>query len=264
MQIRSSKIADERTARASASLAAERGPKVLMVDDDQELCRMVVKYLARDGFDIRAVHSGPQALQAIRSSHYDVMILDVMMPGMNGHEVLREIAASLGGVPAMPVLMLTARGDEIDRIIGLEIGADDYLPKPCSLRELAARLRAILRRTLQNGFATSKHPPILTVGDVTVDSAARKATRCGEALCVTSAEFAILRLLMESAGQPVRKDQLTQLALGREYTPYDRSVDVHIGNLRRKLAQGGGNDSLIKTIRGRGYLFAASDTRPLA
>jgi DNA-binding response OmpR family regulator len=181
-----------------------------------------------------------------------------MMPGMNGHEVLREVAALSGGVPAMPVLMLTARGDEIDRIVGLEIGADDYLAKPCSLRELAARLRAILRRTLQNGAATSKHAPTLTVGDITVDSAARRATRRGEVLHLTSAEFAILRLLMEAAGQPVRKDQLTQRALGREHTPYDRSIDVHIGNLRRKLATGGSKDALIKTIRGRGYLFITS------
>ena len=222
---------------------------------------MVVKYLARDGFDIRAVHSGTHALQTIRSSHYDLMLLDVMMPGMNGHEVLREVAALSGGVPALPVLMLTARGDEVDRIVGLEIGADDYLAKPCSLRELAARLRAILRRT-QSGVTASKHAPALTVGDITVDSAARRATRRGEVLHLTSAEFAILRLLMESAGQPVRKDQLTQLALGREHTPYDRSIDVHIGNLRRKLAAGGSKDAPIRPIRGRGYLFLTS--RPLA
>jgi DNA-binding response OmpR family regulator len=158
--------------------------------------------------------------------------------------------------------MLTAKGDEIDRVVGLETGADDYLAKPCSLRELAARLRAILRRTSQNG--SSIHQPVLTVGDITLDIAAQKATRNGATLRLTSAEFAILRLLMESAGQPVKKDQLTELALGRNYTPYDRSIDVHIGNLRRKLGVGDDYDSVIKTIRGRGYLFVASAASSVA
>jgi DNA-binding response OmpR family regulator len=232
-----------------------------MVDDDLELCRMVVRYLTQDGFSIRAVQSGRAALQALRISRYDVMILDVMMPAMSGHEVLRQVSAMSGNVPAIPVLMLTARGDEIDRVVGLETGADDYLAKPCSLRELAARLRAILRRTTQ--AATSHQLPTLTVGDVTLDVAARKAARNGVTLALTSAEFAILRLLMESAGQPVKKDQLTELALGRAYTPYDRSIDVHIGNLRRKLGFDESFDSVIKTIRGRGYLFAAAEN-PLA
>jgi DNA-binding response OmpR family regulator len=238
------------------------GPNVLMVDDDLELCRMVVRYLGQDGFNVRAVHSGAAALQAIRMSRYDVMILDVMMPGMSGHEVLRQVAAPSADGPPVPVLMLTARGDEIDRVVGLETGADDYLAKPCSLRELAARLRAILRRTAQS--SSSSHLPTLTVGDVTLDVAARKATRDGMALSLTSAEFAILQLLMESAGRPVKKDQLTELALGRSYTPYDRSIDVHIGNLRRKLSVGDSYDSVIKTVRGRGYLFVSSASNSVA
>ncbi|HZD52331.1 MAG TPA: response regulator transcription factor [Woeseiaceae bacterium] len=229
-----------------------------MVDDDHELCRMVVKYLTRDGFDVTVAHRGRLALEAVRSSRCDVMILDVMMPGMNGHDVLREIAASSGGVPAIPVLMLTARGDEIDRVLGLEIGADDYLAKPCSLRELAARLRAILRRTGSTGAGGPQHAPILKTGDITLNRAACTATRRGRPLSLTSAEFAILRLLMESAGMPVTKDEMTQEALGRHYTPFDRSIDVHIGNLRRKLSLGEHYDALIKTVRGRGYLLAVS------
>jgi two-component system response regulator CpxR len=233
-----------------------------MADDDTELCRMVVRYLTQDGFNVRAVHNGAAALHALKTSRYDVLILDVMMPGMSGHEVLRQVANLSGETLATPVLMLTARGDEIDRIVGLETGADDYLAKPCSLRELAARLRAILRRTAQG--SSSSHLPTLTVGDVTLDTAARKATRDGTTLSLTSAEFAILQLLMASAGRAVKKDQLTELALGRSHTPYDRSIDVHIGNLRRKLGLGDSYDSVIKTIRGRGYLFVSSVSNPVA
>jgi two-component system response regulator CpxR len=242
-------------------MTAACGAKVLMVDDDRELCRMVVRYLSQDGFEIAAVHDGRSALQAVEAARYDLMILDVMMPGMTGHDVLRQIMTMPGDLAAMPILMLTARGDEIDRVIGLETGADDYLAKPCSLRELAARLRAILRRTL--AVASQGHLPSLSIGDVTLDAAARKATLRGEALKLTSAEFAILRLLMEAAGRTVPKDRLTMDALGRSYTPYDRSIDVHIGNLRRKLG-GDSGESVIKTVRGRGYLFAATGADPVA
>lgn len=243
-------------------MTAACGTRVLMVDDDRELCRMVVRYLSQDGFDTTAVHDGASALRALHTAHYDVMILDVMMPEMSGHDVLRQVMTMRGETAAVPVLMLTARGDEVDRVVGLETGADDYLAKPCSLRELAARLRAILRRTT----VPAAHPqlPALTVGEVTLDAAARKATCRGEPLNLTSAEFAILRLLMESAGRPVTKEELTEQALGRRYTPYDRSIDVHIGNLRRKLGGGSSYDAVIKTIRGRGYLFAAAGTSTLA
>lgn len=234
---------------------------VLMVDDDQELCRMVVRYLHQEGFDTEVVHGGTQALQAIASRSYDVVILDVMMSGMSGHEVLRRLAAASHGVPTVPVLMLTARGDEVDRVVGLEGGADDYLAKPCSLRELSARLRAILRRTLPVG---ASHPPAVTIGDITIDSATRKVTRGDRTINLTSAEFSILRLLMGSAGEPVRKDQLMQRALGRKHLPYDRSIDVHVGNLRRKLGAGDNYDSVIKTIRGHGYLFVASMPKHVA
>jgi DNA-binding response OmpR family regulator len=238
-----------------------KGPRVLMVDDDQELCHLVISYLREDGFDATAVHSGAHALQVVQNHHYDVVVLDLMMPEMSGQEVLRRIVGRSGGAPAVPVLMLTAKGDEVDRVVGLETGADDYLAKPCSLRELSARLRAILRRTSP---ATSPHPLPLTIGDLTLDAATRKVTLSGRSINLTSAEFSIMQLLMESAGWPVRKEHLMEQALGRKLTPYDRSIDVHIGNLRKKLSAGSNYDAVIKTIRGRGYLFIAARSKDLA
>lgn len=232
-------------------------PRVLMVDDDPELCRMVVRYLCEDGFDVTAVHNGQRALEAVATSIFDVMVLDIMMPGMNGQEVLRRLQSDAGAGGAIPVLMLTARGDEVDRVIGLETGADDYLAKPCSLRELAARLRAILRRA--NAYGTARQAPaVLTVGQLSINVARRFAHRDGTRLRLTGAEFAILQMLMERSGRPVSKESLTRAALGRDYVPYDRSIDVHIANIRKKLdtsEQTGGRGSLIKTIRGAGYLL---------
>lgn len=236
-------------------------PRILMVDDDQELCRLIISYLRQDGFDATAVHSGAQALQVIRNHQYDVVVLDLMMPEMSGQEVLRRIAGRSGGAPVVPVLMLTAKGDEVDRVVGLETGADDYLAKPCSLRELAARLRAILRRTSP---PTSPHSPAVTIGDLTLDAATRQVTLDGRSVNLTGAEFSIMQVLMESAGWPVPKKDLVEKALGRKHIPYDRSIDVHVGNLRKKLAAGGNYDAVIKTIRGRGYLFVADRSKDLA
>ncbi len=232
-------------------------PRVLIVDDDPELCRMVVRYLREDGFDVTAVHNGQRALEAVGASAFDVMVLDIMMPGMNGQEVLRRLQSEAGAGGAIPVLMLTARGDEVDRVIGLETGADDYLAKPCSLRELAARLRAILRRANTRGPARQA-PVELTVGQLSINVARRIAHREGRRLELTGAEFAILQMLMQSPGRPVSKESLTRAALGRDYVPYDRSIDVHIANIRKKLDTGGQTGdrrSLIKTIRGAGYLL---------
>lgn len=224
---------------------------------------MVVAFLNADGFSAKAVHSGTRALAILEKSVFEILILDVMMPGMTGHDVMRQLAARTGGVLPVPVLMLTAKGDEIDRIVGLETGADDYLAKPCSLRELAARLRAILRRTVQSREQRLQGGPPVTVGEVSIDPGSQQVTLAGAPVNVTSTEFAILQLLMHSAGQPVPKEILTERALGREYLPYDRSVDVHIGNLRRKLEKISGAESPIKTIRGRGYLYAIpSGTSP--
>ena len=240
-------------------------PRVLMVDDDPELCRMVVRYLCEDGFDVTAVHNGRRALEAVAASAFDVMVLDIMMPGMNGQEVLRRLQSDAGAGGAIPVLMLTARGDEVDRVIGLETGADDYLAKPCSLRELAARLRAILRRANANGPLRQDRAE-LTVGRLSINLAQRIARQDGERLKLTGAEFAILQMLMERSGRPVSKESLTRAALGRDYLPYDRSIDVHIANIRKKLDGGEPSagkqtverGSLIKTIRGAGYLLVES------
>jgi DNA-binding response OmpR family regulator len=229
---------------------------VLMVDDDTELCEMVVAYLRDDGFKASAVHSGEQALKAVRMHSYDVMILDIMMPGMSGHEVLRRLQARPSGLAPMPVLMLTARGDEVDRIVGLETGADDYLAKPCNLRELSARLRAILRRSMRAAGETPGEPTIMSVAGIELDVGRRQVSQSGETKTLTGAEFAVLKTLMEFAGQTVSKEALTKAALGREYMPYDRSIDVHVANLRKKLGQTDSTGSLIKTVRGSGYQLA--------
>lgn len=231
-----------------------------MVDDDPELCEMVAKYLREDGFTVRTVHDGKSALQAVEDGTFDAMVLDVMMPGLSGHEVLRHLQQRSVGLLPMPILMLTARGDEVDRIVGLETGADDYLAKPCSLRELSARLRAILRRSARAGNDSSLSGRHLVVGNsvvgkLSLDTAIRAVSRDGVALQLTSAEFEILCLLMRSAGKAVSKEVLTNQALGREYIPYDRSIDVHIANLRKKLARNSATESVIRTIRGAGYLL---------
>jgi two-component system response regulator CpxR len=227
-----------------------------MVDDDTELCEMVVAYLRDDGFQASAVHSGEQALEAVRLHDFDAMILDVMMPGMNGHEVLRRLQAQPSGLAPMPILMLTARGDEVDRIVGLETGADDYLAKPCNLRELSARLRAILRRSMRTPGENYDKPSTLSVAGIDLDAGRRQVSQAGEPLNLTGAEFAVLKTLMQFAGQTVSKDALTKAALGREYLPYDRSIDVHVANLRKKLGQTDSSGSLIKTVRGSGYQLA--------
>tara|TARA_R110002096_G_scaffold128768_1_gene277082 strand:- start:3214 stop:3915 length:702 start_codon:yes stop_codon:yes gene_type:complete len=224
-----------------------------MVDDDVELCDMIVTYLNEDGFDASAVHDGPAALELLQSASFDALVLDLMMPGMNGHEVLRRLRSGSSAMTPMPVLMLTARGDDVDRIVGLESGADDYLAKPCNLRELAARLRAILRRSMHSPPDKQRRSGALEVGNITLDAARREASLAGEALVLTGAEFAILQILMEHAGEAVSKEVLSKSALGREYLPYDRSIDVHVANLRKKIQRGDAADTPIKTIRGLGY-----------
>ncbi|HNP66058.1 MAG TPA: response regulator transcription factor [Woeseiaceae bacterium] len=224
-----------------------------MVDDDVELCDMIVTYLNEDGFNASAVHNGPAALELLRTERFDALVLDLMMPGMNGHEILRRLRSGEFAMTPIPVLMLTARGDDVDRIIGLESGADDYLPKPCNLRELAARLRAILRRSMQSPAARQGGKGTVEVGDIRLDAARREASLGGKPLPLTGAEFAILQKLMEHVGEAVSKDVLTKSALGREYLPYDRSIDVHVANLRKKLQSDDAADTPIKTIRGLGY-----------
>lgn len=222
---------------------------ILIIDDDTELCDLLQRYLATQGFDVACSHDGKEALREVADTQYDALVLDIMLPGMQGLDVLRRLRESNN----TPVLMLTARGDDTDRIVGLELGADDYLPKPCNPRELAARLRAILRRTREED---NKAPPAqhLQAGDTGINKGTRRASYRDHPLALTSAEFDILCLLLEQAGQVVDKETLSQRALGRALTAYDRSVDVHISKIRRKLADAGG-DNLIISVRGQGYQF---------
>ncbi len=229
-----------------------------MVDDDADLCGMIVTYLVEDGFNARAVHSGSAALELLRTESFDALILDLMMPGMSGHEVLRRLRTGSSAMTPMPVLMLTARGDDVDRIIGLESGADDYLAKPCNLRELAARLRAILRRSTHRPAGQPGRSMSVEVGDIKLNATLRQASQADKRLVLTGAEFAILQILMEHAGEAVSKGLLMKSALGREYLPYDRSIDVHVANLRKKLHPSDTAETPIKTIRGLGYKFEDS------
>jgi len=223
---------------------------VLIIDDDRELCALLGEFLQLEGFTVSALHDGAQALLHCREQRYDALVLDVMLPGMQGLEVLRQLRVFCDS----PVLMLTARGEDTDRIVGLELGADDYLPKPCNPRELAARLRAILRRSQAPGEDSGGGGTAVAAGLTHVDPAARSATHAGRALHLTGAEFNILKVLVADAGKVVDKESLSKQALGRPLAAYDRSVDVHISKLRKKLAAAGGNN-LIASVRGAGYQF---------
>lgn len=221
--------------------------KLLLVDDDLELNKLLSTYLSQEGFEVTAVMDGASAVKEASLHEYALIVLDVMMPGMNGIEALSRIRMN----SAVPVLMLTARGDDIDRIMGLEMGADDYVPKPCLSRELVARIRAILRRTLPAGH-TSGHEP-LHVGALSLWPEKRLATWQGQALELTSTEFSLLLVLAQQAGKVVSKNDLSEIGMGRPLTRYDRSIDVHMSSIRHKLGNLPDGRSCIQTVRGIGY-----------
>jgi DNA-binding response OmpR family regulator len=223
--------------------------KILLADDDEELCQLLHDFLAREGFSVDLAHDGESALLRAQAGGYDALILDVMLPERSGLELLRELRRA----SRLPVLMLTALGEDIDRILGLELGADDYVPKPCNPREIAARLRAILRRT--RGETDSTRLTDLSVGPVALRAASRSVTVRGEAVALTGTEFNILGLLMREAGRVVSKETLSQDVLGRPLGPFDRSIDVHISKLRRKLGPAPDGESLIGTVHRGGYIF---------
>ena len=229
--------------------------KILIIDDDRELCALLIEFLQLEDFAASAVHDGAMAIKECQEKQFDAIVLDVMLPGLQGLEVLRQLRT----FSEVPVLMLTARGEDADMIVGLEMGADDYLPKPCNPRELAARLRAILRRTRSGGGK----PAQLCAAQTRLDTGSRKASYAGQELDLTSAEFNLLRLLLERAGTVVDKDSLSREALGRPLSAYDRSIDVHISKIRKKLAALGG-DRLILSVRGAGYQFTASSDEATA
>ena len=225
-----------------------REARVLLVDDDRELCQMLTEYLEAEHFEVKSVHDGGDALAELKVNDFEILILDVMLPSVGGFDVLRELGASY----RTPILMLTARGDDVDRIVGLELGADDYLSKPFNPRELVARMRAILRRA-SNRTARGAAPDELSVGPIVLNSGTHQVHVAGRAVALTGAEFRVLELLMRSAGQVISRDAMTEQALGRKLAPYDRSIDTHISNLRRKLELEAGKNPEIKNVRGSGY-----------
>lgn len=219
---------------------------ILMIDDDQELCDLLGSWLADEGFSLTSVHDGAEGLEAARTGDYEAIVLDMMLPSMNGLEVLRALRQSIN----TPLLMLSARGEPVDRILGLELGADDYLAKPCDPRELVARLRALLRRS-----APASDGPVLEIGDLRMETASLLCWQGEELLPLTQTEALILRELLEHPGQLVDRQSLSRQALGKPLGPYDRSLDMHISNLRRKLGLYPDGRPRIQSIRGRGYLY---------
>jgi DNA-binding response OmpR family regulator len=221
--------------------------KVLLVDDDVELVELLRDYLEREGFAVAVAHDGTAGVAAALSGASDIAVLDVMMPGMSGIEALAHIRAR----SALPVIMLTARGDDADRIAGLELGADDYVAKPCTPRELAARIRAILKRA---GVAPLPlQTQAIVVGALTVWPAQRRAERAGVVLDLTSTEFSLVEVLARNAGRPVSKVELSEEALGRPLTRFDRSIDVHISSIRHKMGNLADGRSCIQTVIRKGY-----------
>lgn len=219
--------------------------RILLVDDDAELCALLSEFLKREGFTVECAHEGHYGLERALAGIADLVVLDVMLPGLDGFEILRRLRQQ----SKIPVIMLTARGEDVDRIVGLELGADDYLPKPFNPRELAARIRAVLRRYEQK-------PPVaagrLEINGVTLDPGTREVLARGKRVDLTTFEFDILEILMRSAGHVLSRDALMENFYNRKATPFDRSIDMHISHLRKKIEHG---DALIKTIRGVGYQF---------
>ncbi|MEK7831300.1 MAG: response regulator transcription factor [Acidobacteriota bacterium] len=225
--------------------------RLLMIDDDLELSELLTEFLSAEGFAIETANDGETGAKKAVEGSYALIVLDVMLPGFNGFEVLRRIRAA----KRTPVLMLTARGDDVDRIVGLELGADDYLPKPFNPRELVARIRAILRRANPEPTPVT-HPERLTVADVTLDFGTRTVRRNGELIELTGVEFDLLALLLGEAGRIVSREDLAKKVLGREFSPFDRSIDMHVSNLRRKLGHELNGIERLKAVRGAGYIYA--------
>lgn len=227
------------------------GAKILIVDDDRELGEMLAEFLAPDHLELTARVTGEDGLQALREETYDLLILDIMLPGVNGIDVLKQVRENND----IPIIMLTARGEDVDRIIGLEFGADDYLSKPFNPRELLARIKALLRRS--RPAASRGH--LIKLGAVELDTRSRRVTADGQAVRLTGTEFEVLLCLAESPSEVVSKEQLSRRALGRRNMPYDRSLDTHISNVRRKLAAAGVASPTIQSRRGVGYVLAIDE-----
>ena len=236
------------------SISMTQPPSLLIVDDDRELGQMLTEYLSREGFQVSVLRDGAEALERLIEQPHpaDLVILDVMLPSLSGFEVLRRLRRNL----SVPVIMLTAHGADVDRIVGLELGADDYLAKPFNPRELVARVRAVLRRFSPRDADAPAHP--VTIGPLRLDPAIFEVTLSGEAVRLTGTELRLLEVLMRSASQVQSRESLTERVLGRRLTPYDRSIDTHVSNLRRKLGLGEQGLPEIRSIRGAGYVLIAN------
>ncbi len=220
-----------------------------MIDDDTELCSLMEEFFREQGIDSAFAHCGSAGIDRLRAGGIDLIILDVMLPGMDGFEILKKIRTD----NSIPVIMLTARGEDVDRIIGLELGADDYLPKPFNARELLARIRAVLRRER----SSQEGPQRLEVGDVVMDLGAREVLCASKPVALTTLEFDILEMLMRAAGRVLTRDQIMEKLYDRSVGPFDRSIDLHVSHLRKKL---GHEVQRIKTVRGNGYQFIRATT----
>ena len=236
-------------ASGNHSLDSNSG-RILVIDDDAALCKLVARFLSAEGFQVETVRTSLQGVERARSGEHELIVLDVMLPGMDGFEILRRLRTE----SRTPVLMLTARGDDLDRILGLEIGADDYLPKPFNPRELAARIRAILRRANASVSAPNSAP--LVGADLELNPNSRIARIRGEVVNLTTIEFDLLDKFMKSVGRVIDREELVKEVLGREFSPFDRSIDTHVCNLRKKIGPYSDGTERIKNVRGVGYLFA--------
>ncbi len=226
--------------------------KILIIDDDTEMCALLTEYLEQESFEITTSFEAHQGLAAALSGEYDFVVLDVMLPGFSGFDLLRQVRRT----SSVPILMLTARGDEIDRIVGLEMGADDYLPKPFNPRELLARIRAIQRRGETVLNAAQGSPSRIVVDDIVLDLGTRTVLQDSAEVALTAVEFSLLHALIKNIGQVVHRDDLSDEVLGRKLEMFDRSIDVHISNLRKKLGHSVNGTERIKTIRSVGYMYA--------
>jgi two-component system response regulator CpxR len=231
---------------------------ILLIDDDVELCSMLTEYMGKYGFRVTAVHRGDTGLKAALEKPFALVLLDVMLPGLDGFEVLRRIRAT----SAVSVLLLTARGEDVDRIVGLEIGADDYLSKPFNPRELLARVRAILRRSA--GAQVIQEQTLLRVDGLELNLAARTVLQDGKKIELTDVEFALLEALMRSPGKVVTREDISENVLGRKFHPFDRALDMHVSRLRRKLGEQSEAEEKVKTIRGVGYQLAVNSNPSVA
>ncbi|HKR00003.1 MAG TPA: response regulator transcription factor [Pyrinomonadaceae bacterium] len=228
--------------------------RILVIDDDVGLCELVAEYLRPEGYEVEATHNGEAGVELALSGKHELAVLDVMLPGINGFEVLRRIRAQ----SRLPIVMLTARGDDVDRIVGLEIGADDYLPKPFNPRELVARINAVLRRVRPEELG-QQPSETLSFGDIEMDKRTRVVRRGGTNIELTAVEYDLLERLLRSPGRIVTREELVRDVLHRALSPFDRSIDMHVSNLRKKLGHQVRNVERIKNVRGVGYIYMNPD-----